>query len=239
MVLVCHKYRFIYLKTKKTASTSTEAFFERYCLDNMPDSVPQYRPEHIGPIGIIGSREGREERARAKWHAHMTAAEVLRRLGPRRWLSYFKFTTIRNPYAKCVSQFLYKHRNDPKVVGLPIEPRAAAFRAWLRRTGPRTDRSVYCIAGRQVVDDVIRFERLEEDVRRIARRLDLPAAEVPLPRYKDLQNLPKDHYSAYYDRESRDLVSRAYAAELKRFDYAFEDNTQRPDTVSADTGHRR
>ena len=33
MTLISHRYNFIYIKNKKVASTSVEAFFEKYCVD--------------------------------------------------------------------------------------------------------------------------------------------------------------------------------------------------------------
>lgn len=57
-MLCSHSKHFLYFKTKKTAGTSVEIYFEPYCLP--PGS---WRPEHaraetVSGFGIIGSRMG-------------------------------------------------------------------------------------------------------------------------------------------------------------------------------------
>lgn len=223
MVLVSHRHRFIYLKTKKTASTSVEAFFEPFCLDGTHDQIAEYRDEYIGPSGIVGARRGRAKRAAATWHAHMSAWDVFRHLGPRRWFGYFKFTTVRNPYEKTVSEFLYERRADRDMLAGPLPARRAAFESWLATKKLPTDRYVYAIAGRPVIQDAIRFENLGAELSRVARKLGLDPASTALPRFKSGGSAPKDPYAAYYSDHSRARVAAAYAPELSRFGYAFDD----------------
>ncbi|WP_157966305.1 sulfotransferase family 2 domain-containing protein [Oceanibium sediminis] len=222
MVLVSHRHKFIYLKTKKTASTSVEAFFEPYCLDEPLAEVAEYRDEHIGTAGIVGARRGRAKRAEATWHAHMSAWDAFRALGPRRWFSYFKFTTIRNPFEKAVSEFHYVHRKDTGLLSSPLDTRRAAFETWLRTKRPLTDRYIYAIAGKPVVQDVIRFERLSADIARVAKHLHLGAEGRAVPRFKSGGNSPKEPYQAYYSDATRALVAKAYAPEIARYGYRFE-----------------
>lgn len=76
-MLVSHRYKFIYLKTRKTAGSSIESYFTPYCEEG---SMPK---------------------------SHMTAVEAREKLGPEIWGSYFKFCSIRNPYDKCLSKFFF------------------------------------------------------------------------------------------------------------------------------------
>jgi len=56
-MLVSHRKKFIYLKTKKTAGTSVEIYLERYCLPpDEPYVEAHHRPETITVDGVIGSR---------------------------------------------------------------------------------------------------------------------------------------------------------------------------------------
>ena len=57
MVLVSHKYKFIYIKNVKVAGTSVESFFGKYCIDPEKDySYNDCINEHIDEFGILGSR---------------------------------------------------------------------------------------------------------------------------------------------------------------------------------------
>lgn len=223
MVLVSHQHRFVYLKTKKTASTSVEAFFEPWCVVDPDAKVEEYRDEAISDVGIVGARRSRAKRAAATWHAHMGAAEVLRHLGPRRWFRYFKFTTIRNPFDKTVSEFLYVNRNHPERIACPMEERRSHFSRWLEGWKIPSDRYVYTIAGRPVVQAVIRYESLADDIARLCDRLGLTPDLTRLAGFKRSAGRPREPYTSYYDAASRAAVARAYAPELKRYGYTFEE----------------
>ena len=57
MVLVSHKYKFIYIKNKKVAGSSVESFFGKWCIDPKKDyNYNDKISEHNDEFGIIGSR---------------------------------------------------------------------------------------------------------------------------------------------------------------------------------------
>jgi hypothetical protein len=220
MVLVSHTHRFIFLKTKKTASTSVEAYFEPFCLDNPPKRIREMRHEHISEVGIVGARGSRQRRAKATFHAHMSAWDVLRAIGPRTWLRYFKFTTIRNPYDKCVSMFYFRFAKDQELLQGSFQKVREAFRDWMLAGSHGHDRYVFRIAGLPVVNQFIRYERLHEDMAEVCDRLGAPYAPDKLPRFKT--NTPvadRRHFSEYYDPDTDAVVQRAFGWELNRFGY--------------------
>ena len=71
MVLVSHKYKFIYIKNRKDAGSSVESFFGKYCQN--PDKEYFYSDqidEQIDEFGIIGKRG---EGIGHKWCKHKSA----------------------------------------------------------------------------------------------------------------------------------------------------------------------
>ncbi|MHA3978293.1 sulfotransferase family 2 domain-containing protein [Halovulum sp. GXIMD14794] len=224
MTLVSHTHRFVYLKTFKTASTSIEAFFERYCVDDPARHQPvEYCPEIVTSAGVIGCRRGKAEKQAATWHAHMAAWDVMRRMGIARWLRSFRFTSVRNPFEQMVARFVYFHRKNESLLRAPLPERREAFSDWYAARRAKSDRYIYTIAGLPVVHDVIRYETLQDDVARIARRLGLPDDAARLPRFKSQWFKPPEPYSAYYDDDMRAKVGHDHRHALARFGYRFEE----------------
>ena len=108
-MLVSHRYKFIYLKTYKTASTSTESYFERFCMPEGEWLQAHERQEYVSANGIIGARGVYAKNA--NWWNHMPAKVIREKLGEDIWGGYFKFCTIRNPFEKCISAFEHLGKN--------------------------------------------------------------------------------------------------------------------------------
>ena len=82
--------------------------------------VGEWRPSHRrdlyeSPSGIIGHR-GPNANTK-KWYNHMPADLVRQSIHEDTWNNYFKFCTIRDPFEKCISGFVWhgkKFRNSGK-----------------------------------------------------------------------------------------------------------------------------
>lgn len=223
MVLVSHKHKFIYLKTKKTAGTSVEAFFEKFC---QPD--PDYQSQHaarelISEDGIIGCRQngvGKE------WRPHMSAGKVSKKVGESIWKSYFKFCVMRNPWDKMVSLYFFQKSQKKK---LPD------FKEWLiglaqkyekhinliEKRGNPVDGEIYTINGNFVCDSYIRFEKLQQDLQEVCQRLELEVNLDQLENYKSGVREAGKSYMDYYDDETQKVVSDMFVKEIEHFNYKF------------------
>ena len=113
MVLVSHKYKFIYIKNEKVAGSSVESFFGSFCQN--PEKIYNYDDaimQSIDNYGIIGSRlEGAQKED--VWKNHINATEIKRRLGNDIFSKYFKFAVIRNPYDTIVSYYYWDKSKLP------------------------------------------------------------------------------------------------------------------------------
>ena len=73
---------------------------------------------------------------------------------------------------------------------------------------------------RILVDYVARYERREDDLERIRKRLNMKALGGRLLN----KSTPRgDHYSRHYDDETREIVRTLYARDIELFGYEFED----------------
>jgi len=102
-LLVSHRKRFIFTKTVKTAGTSIESYFERWCMPEGEWKPVHVRGEYVSDAGIIGERSGNPRGA--KWYNHMSCKCIYDQVGCDIWNRYFKFTVVRNPFDKVISGF--------------------------------------------------------------------------------------------------------------------------------------
>jgi len=221
-MLVSHAKRFIYLKTPKTAGTSVEIFFERYCKPESQAHIEeQGRPEQVSAEGIVGYRG--PDRGRSTWWNHMPASQVRGLLGEDIWTRYFKFCVIRNPFDQLVSLWwMTGARSDAPRAQDDMAFARSAFSAWvLARPGLYTGRDIYTIDGKLCVDATIRYESLASDLGRICEKIGVPADTERLGRFKSTWRRRPEGYQAYYSSAARERVERERAKELAMFRYQF------------------
>ena len=229
MVLISHRKSFIYIKTAKTASTSVEAYFEKYCLDpNEKYEQIHLRQINISEFGIIGYRgAGKSDN---RFFNHMSASEIKDRIGDDKFNKYFKFCVIRNPYDKMVSKyFMFRKMNDNKY---------ESFKDFCIRTDC-FNLEIYSINNKPVCDYYIRYENLYEDIKKVCNILNIEFNLKDLPSYysskekyysyiehkyislrqKECKN-PKD-YRKYYDEEIKKIVYEKHKKEFELWNYDF------------------
>jgi len=212
-MLVSHRKAFIYTKTAKTASTSVESYFEPFC---MPPGTWQFieheREELVCDEGIIGYRG--DHTAGKRWFNHMSCADIRRQLGVALWERYFKFAVIRDPFDKLLSGYFFQER--PRGCRSDI---IEGFRRWVRDGGAIVDRHTYTLDGEVCMDYFIRYERLQDGVEEVCRRLDVAYEAGRLRRLKGGFRERSIPLRDFYDRETRDRVAEIYAFELDFFGY--------------------
>ena len=219
-MLVSHRRRFIYLKTRKTAGTSVEVLLERECV---PEGEYQ-GPRHESPglqtsAGIIGCRL---MGSKAPLNPHMTASEVRALVGDETWSNYLKFCIVRNPFDKLVSMWWYK-MNDvtrTKLEKAGFSKIRSEFNAWLRGRKDLSDRNIYTVDGLVAVDRFLRFENLWSDITDLAAGLEFAVDREDLGQYKSGYRARPESFADYYDPASREIVNNLYAWEIGRFGYA-------------------
>ena len=210
MVLVSHKYKFIYIKNAKVAGSSVESFFGKYCID--PKKVYNYNDEicqHIDEFGIIGSR-GHSQKKGDKWQSHKIAKSIRNDLGKEKFDKYLKFCVVRNPYDKVVSRYFFN----------PINKKMT-FKEYVKTKNTNNNLNINLIDGKDVCDYIIRYEYLEEDINTLCKILKIDSYDLSLlPKHKSTQRKnKKKHWSEYYDDETKNIVYNEYKKEFELYGY--------------------
>lgn len=222
-MLVSHRYRFVYLKTTKTAGTSTELYFQPACMApsaEPPDwNAPRLRAALVSEFGIVGVR-ARHTEGHALYN-HMPAQAVVDAIGDDAWQQYFRFANVRNPWDKVVSRFFMVadwREPDGSV------PSRSAITGMVERFAEeyrRPDVETFLEPGSPRISDVVRYEQLEQDIRRIAHRLGYDGGNA-VPRTKALTRPDefRDHRLVCSDAARR-RVSELFYDWIDAFEYRF------------------
>jgi len=160
---------------------------------------------------------------------HLKAVQVLNEISPFRFNNYFKFTIVRNPFDKAVSQFEYlKKRKDLRdFIGIKS---SSSFKNYLEliqeknhvQWEPQTN-FIYDSKNELMVDFLGRFEDYDNDVNHILDVIGKRRGFFGKPRsIPHLKKSSRRHYSSYYDEESVKLIEQIYGRDLDLLNYQFD-----------------
>ncbi|HET6616578.1 MAG TPA: sulfotransferase family 2 domain-containing protein [Gemmatimonadota bacterium] len=228
-MILSHRHRFIFVKTKRTAGTSLEIALSALCGPEdvitpitAPDEADRRRLGYRGPQNLRppprspGRRlvDLARRRKAPRFRNHMPAARIRALLPRSTWDTYFKFCFDRNPWDRAISLYYWlggQRRFDSI---------ADFLRSGVERPLSNFDR--YAIDGRVAVDRVFRYEDMEEALGQISRRLDL-ARPLTLPdqRAKGTSRTDRRPYRDVLTEEERDLIADLCAREIRLLGYEY------------------
>jgi hypothetical protein len=220
-MIISHRHRFVYVKTRKTASTSLEIALSAVC--GPDDVITKIMPQDEAVRRSLGVRGPQNEivhdQAGVTFELvnHAPAAVARDLLGPA-WNDYFTFTIERNPFDRVISQFAWERS---------ILPPHATFASFLRTTPPERLSNWHLYADpvdtdRVIVDHVGRYESLTESLAYIAEAIGLPGGIVlPAERTKSHLRTDRRHHRDVLSAEDRQIVETLCQRELSAFGYAW------------------
>lgn len=223
-MLICHPYKFIFIKPVKAAGTSVECFLEPLCHD-VNEEIHEYGPQQIYANGIVGYRGPSKDDA-TYWN-HMPSSQI-QNLHPDLFKSYHKISIVRNPYQKAVSLFLwlgpltYAQAQDMSI----SDPNRlqALFLLFLRsQPGIRallTDYPRLLIQNKLIIDCILRYEQLSSDLSDLIKHLSLPLSLRDLGNFKSSGRGNEAHkLQHYFSSEALALVNKVFELYFDLFGY--------------------
>ena len=225
-MIVSHEHRFIFVKTKKTAGTSVEIALSRFAgprdvITPLTEEDELLRKEcgGVGPqnLDIPKPRWRRHELARFRagkpvtYFNHMPAADI-RRCEPRAWREYLTFAVERNPWDLAISGYYWVSRAGGDLEGISLDDFLASERLRGLSNWPR-----YTVDDRIIVDRVLRYESLEEELRSLCEELGVGAVE--LPRAKSSQRSDRRPAGELLSPAQQERVATVFAREIERFGF--------------------
>ena len=205
--MISHKHQCIFVHIPRCGGTSLE------------DVIwPGPRDEASLWMGFISKYQNKYQTGGLQ---HLFATHIRREVGDDVFKRYFKFSVIRNPWDRTVSQFSYMSgRSDLReYIGMK---ESASLKDYLGLIGRRVHvqweqqhKFVMDEHGELMVDFLGRFEHFKRDAAEILHRLNI-MAEVP-----HTNAAPHRPFSEYYDREAIEMVADLYRDVIRLFDYSF------------------
>lgn len=201
-MIISHRHKFIFIKTRKVASSSLEKILDQY-LGSEDISTGSLRDET--PSRNRG----------ASIHPHVDC-HWIRDNFPTEWRSYFKFTVVRNPW-DCLVSFYFFHR--------AIEPHKKLFSNDFNffinntRIDSWNDWPRYTENNLVMVDNVMRFEKLHLD---LCNESKIPYQNELLDTFVKAQFRPQTyHYRHYYNSDTQAMVQQVFGPMIDHFQYRF------------------
>ena len=146
---------------------------------------------------------------------------------PKEWSNYFKFSSVRNPWDKVVSQWAMQSQRHGKenfksfkefvkyTTGFPLRPQL-----WYLSDPKHTSHKDIIDYVESNINFIIRFENLQADFNKLCAKVGVNAAALP-HKYDSTAIRKGRPYQEYYDTEIKDIISRIYNIDIEYFQYEF------------------
>lgn len=214
--MISHKHKCIFIHIPKCAGTTI-----KYLL--FPDEPISWKDTDYDKLhGWCPKRKF--------FMQHATSEQLLQTglVSEEVWNSYFKFTFIRNPWDRAVSDYFWLMR-DQKIKD--------SFKNYLLKSGkfknilqdkntfyyrgdhtkPQT--SFFDFDGNFKLDFIGRFEKFNEDLKEICKTIKIDYdPELHINKSKKR----KRHYSMYFNNELKQIFNNSYEDDIKQLGYEFE-----------------
>ena len=230
-MILSHKYKFIFIKTAKTAGTSIEVFLSKHCgpQDVVTPIVPPVEGHQarnyegfINPIPEILERPGKFFSAVrhtmtscTKFYNHMPAREVKQRVPADVWNGYFKFCVERNPWDKVLSHYHMHAVREGGSLSLDEYLSRGRFPINYFRYTDRCGTKI-------IVDRILRYENLVAELSEVFSQVKIPFNGTLGVMGKSGYRSDRRPYQEVFDDEQRKIVEKAFAKEIKLHGYRFE-----------------
>lgn len=228
-VIISHKHKFIFIKTIKTAGTSIEYYLSQFCgeddvLTPLYPKIEPHKAQHNkglwNPFPELSEVPTNEKTAilwdlikAKKFRNHSSAMNVKHRIPARIWNSYYKFCVDRNPWDKSLSQY---HMRRKRQGGTMTFDQYLEYGKLCHNAPKYIDHS-----GNLMVDRVLKFESLEQDLGEVFKELSIPFKDGLNVKAKGGYRADRRPYQEVYTAEQKDHIAQAFSREIAMHGYEF------------------
>jgi len=229
-MILSHRYKFIFIKTRKTAGTSIEVYLSQFTGANdvvtpISSSSDDHHPQNyrglFNPfIELTNKNLDTLSRLRAlrdfiivrRFYNHIPAFRVRSRIDPEIWNTYFKFCVERNPWEKTLSHYYFKkyskHENYTFAKYLTRKNFCLNYPLYMDESGKEI-----------IVDRVLRYENLDLELTDVFTQLGIPFTGRLNVREKTSQRKIRQPYWEVLTQEQIDILTDVFTKEINLHGY--------------------
>lgn len=222
--MISHKHKCIFIHIPKTGGTSIEHII-------WPD------PEDKTPENLWCNRK--QAIKLNKYHneglQHLFAKDVKKEVGENIFNSYYKFSFVRNPWDRLVSEYYYhkkitaknlfkKSKNLFHFIDPFFNTELKDFESFVNSLTQfdsiHLKNQVNFITNNQgkiILDNIYRFEEFSRNINKVLSELKINLYS-PIPHLKKTN---RGHYKGYYTEKTKNLIGDIYKDDIETFNYSF------------------
>jgi hypothetical protein len=154
---------------------------------------------------------------------HLLATQIRTEVGTELFSIYYKFSIVRNPWDKAVSQFSSMDTRGDLRDFIEMK-KGGSFKTYLELIGKKRHvqwepqvRFLHDSNGDLLVDYIGRYESFADSVFHVLNAIGVSVNAIP---HENASR--RGPYEQYYDAESREMIAAMYAADIEAFGYSFD-----------------
>ena len=162
---------------------------------------------------------------------HMPCSELMEK-SPQ-YENYFKFAFVRNPWHRVVSWYFFekaipgKNFKDASENKLKRDTSNISFKEFITNTWFRdrvwANRKQFQYKFTKDCDFIGKTENLQEDFNIVCDKIGISHTKLILANtHLHNYNTKHEHYTKYYDDETREIVAKVFAEDINYFNYEFD-----------------
>jgi hypothetical protein len=246
-MIINHRYKFIFIKTYKTASTSIEEYLSQFCsaedtvtlnkplvgkaknfqgyFNPLPEMIKYYSIIFPGKSHYLALSSNPLKNAflKRKFYGHIPAYQARERVSKNIWNNYYKFCFERNPWDKVISSYYYICKG--------IEKDEFSLNDYITKGNIYDKYNTYpwnytlytnpLNPDEIIVDHVGKYEDLNQELNLIFGQLGIPF-EGTLSTKANTNLKPETKKAKFvYSETQKQIIENLFAQEIKLHGYQF------------------